>query len=97
LCGAIFLDEMFEKKLAGWIGKKRLDSLSARRLRQILQEDWERKLKRDFDGVDRNSWEITVPQEWKAKPTSKRHFYKKMFKKTTNELAIGDSVMSIPA
>jgi hypothetical protein len=97
LCGAIFLDEMFEKKLEGWIGKRRLDSLSARRRRQILLEDWERKLKRDFDGAEQSNWEITVPQEWKARPASKRGFIKNLFKKTTSELPIGDSVMSIPA
>jgi hypothetical protein len=53
LCGAIFVDEAFDRNMAGWVGDKKWKRLSDSSKREWKETFWERGLKKKFDGEDR--------------------------------------------
>jgi len=61
MCGAIFVDEGFEKMLSTSLGDK-WKRLSATSKKMIVNNDWEHGIKRLFDDSDRE-WNVTVPAE----------------------------------
>jgi hypothetical protein len=84
LCGAIFLDEEFSRKLRSWINKDKLRLLTPQRKRKLLTDDWERVLKRDFTSNEDRDWPISIPQDWQERNAPKakasRNFIKNAFK-----------------
>lgn len=66
LCGAVFLDEEFDRKLRGWVGRQKVAAIGEIAYRKLLDDYWERSLKKDFDGTDRD-WSFPTPPEWEKK------------------------------
>jgi len=52
LCGAIFVDEAFDKRMLEWIGPRKWKKFADAPKRQWKDTYWERWLKRNFDGAD---------------------------------------------
>jgi hypothetical protein len=72
LCGAIFLDQAFHKKVKSWVSKDKWKTIDEHRKNQ-LADDWERLLKRDFTGYDDDhDWTIPIPEDWRAKSQTKK-------------------------
>ncbi|TID21337.1 actin-like ATPase domain-containing protein [Venturia nashicola] len=66
LCGAVFLDEEFDRKLRGWVGRQKVAAIGEVAYRKLLDDNWERSLKKDFDGTDRD-WSFPTPPAWEKK------------------------------
>jgi hypothetical protein len=63
LCGAIFLDEEFEKFIRQVIGKKWTE-LSQGSIKKLMNDEWENGIKRSFDDDGKKTWTVTVPVEY---------------------------------
>jgi hypothetical protein len=63
LCGAIFLDEEFEKFIRQVIGKKWTE-LSQGSIKKLMNNEWENGIKRSFDDDEKKTWTVTVPVEY---------------------------------
>lgn len=66
MCGAVFLDEEFDRRLRGWVGRQKVAAIGEVAYRKLLDDNWERVLKKDFDGSDRD-WSFPTPPEWEKK------------------------------
>jgi hypothetical protein len=76
LCGAVFLDEEFDRRLRGWVGKKKVAGIGDQAYQRLLDDNWERVLKKRFDGSDRD-WSFPIPSEWEKKSLRSRFLGKK--------------------
>jgi hypothetical protein len=83
LCGAAFLDKEFDKKLKEWVGKKKVKGTDEAVYRRLLDENWERVLKKRFDGSDRD-WGFATPPEWDKKSLKAKMFGRKSDLPTIN-------------
>jgi hypothetical protein len=63
LCGAIFLDEEFEKFIRQLMGKKWME-LSRSSIKKLMNDEWENGIKRSFDDDEQKTWTVTVPVEY---------------------------------
>lgn len=61
MCGAIFIDEAFEKMLRSTLGDK-WKRLSATSKKTMMNNEWEHGIKRLFDDSTRE-WNVAVPTE----------------------------------
>jgi len=62
LCGAIFIDEEFDKKMSEWMTPKKWKKYAETQKRQWKDEYWEQALKRNFTGADQEL-QLTLPVE----------------------------------
>jgi hypothetical protein len=73
------------------VGKSNVKAMDKAEYRKLLEQGWERTLKKNFNGEDRD-WSITVPPAWKKK---NRWSALKPFKKPVKRPAIHGSEMTI--
>lgn len=66
MCGAIFLDDQFKAKLEGWVGRSKISAIGAQAYKNLVEDGWERVLKRDYDGEEKE-WQFPAPREWTKK------------------------------
>lgn len=62
----MFLDEEFDKLLRGWVGRKKVAAIGEVAYKRLLEDNWERILKKRFDGSDRD-WSFPTPREWEER------------------------------
>jgi len=63
LCGAIFLDEEFEKFIRQAMGKNWTE-LSQGSIRKLMNDEWENGIKRSFDDDEKKTWTVSVPPDY---------------------------------
>jgi hypothetical protein len=63
LCGAIFLDEEFEKFIRQTMGKTWME-LSQGSIKKLMNDEWENGIKRSFDDDEKKTWTVSVPPEY---------------------------------
>jgi len=63
LCGAIFLDEEFEKFIRQTMGKTWTE-LSQGSIKKLMNDEWENGIKRSFDDDEKKTWTVSVPPEY---------------------------------
>ncbi|QDS74369.1 hypothetical protein FKW77_004996 [Venturia effusa] len=91
LCGAAFLDKEFDKKPKEWVGKKKVKETNEAVYRRLLEDNWERVLKKKFDGSNRD-WGFPAPPEWE-----KTSFKSKVFGRRLDKPTINNSELSLTA
>lgn len=57
---------MFDIKLREWVAKRKIPPVDDTAYRRLIDDNWERVVKKRFDGVDR-TYSIPIPQDWKKK------------------------------
>ncbi|KAK2765804.1 hsp70 family chaperone [Colletotrichum kahawae] len=60
LCGCLFLDQAFVEMMRSKVGSHVWDALPNEEIRQLLHNDWEHGIKKQFHGQDRD-WVVTLP------------------------------------
>ncbi|KAE9565894.1 hypothetical protein CGMCC3_g17931 [Colletotrichum fructicola] len=60
LCGCLFLDQAFVEMVRSKVGSHVWDALPNEEIRQLLHNDWEHGIKKQFHGQDRD-WVVTLP------------------------------------
>ncbi|KAH8725385.1 hypothetical protein GQ44DRAFT_826515 [Phaeosphaeriaceae sp. PMI808] len=62
LCGAIFIDNEFERLLRSSVGTRKWDRLTMDEYSRVMETQWERGIKRQFDSTKRYmNWTVDVP------------------------------------
>ncbi|KAK0100415.1 hypothetical protein ONS95_008363 [Cadophora gregata] len=82
LCGAMLVDEAFDKKMGTWIGESKWAKLADSTKREWMGRYWEDELKRSFNGTDRD-YRITLPVQVLVKQSLKINMWPR--KKTTSK------------
>ena len=77
LCGAIFADELFDKKMSGWVGDRKWRRLADSTKREWKETYWEHGLKKNFNGSE-GEMGLTLP----VQVLVNQHLTFKMFSKT---------------
>lgn len=62
LCGAIFVDEAFDKKMSEWMTPRKWKKYEETRKREWKEREWESSLKRNFTGADQEL-QLILPVE----------------------------------
>jgi hypothetical protein len=70
LCGALFVDEAFDRKMPELVGSDRWASFDISAKRIWIEETWERGLKRKFTGADPEIG-LRIPLELEVMQTMK--------------------------
>jgi hypothetical protein len=86
-----FLDMEFEKNLKDWVGKKKVKATNELVYRRLLDDNWERVLKKRFDGSNRD-WGFPVPPEWE-----KKSFRSRVFGRKSDSPTIQNNELTLPA